>query len=233
MTENLSCLKVFLGGSFDPVHEGHLRTASSLREELCVPEVFLVPAARSPLKNNATADDHRLAMLQLAVSGYAGLVIDTRELQRPPPSYTADTLRELRAEYGDQQPLAWVLGSDVLADFGLWPGWRELIGLSHLIIVERHGSALPRSGDVAVWLEAHVREQPLFDSASKWNSASSLPNRLNSTPNGQVLCLSLPQHPFSSTSIRAAMVRGERPDGLPESVWHYAIKHQLYPIEVE
>jgi nicotinate (nicotinamide) nucleotide adenylyltransferase len=123
-------MTILFGGSFDPVHEGHLKTAIALRDLLGVPTVSLLPAARSPLKPESTADSHRLAMLQLAIADCIAnnhaLTIDDRELRRPPPSYTVDTLLELRAEIGTDAPLVWVMGADTLAGLSQWKNWQSL-----------------------------------------------------------------------------------------------------------
>ena len=104
-----------LGGAFDPVHIGHLRGAIAVREELQLERVDFVPAAQSPLKGGAALTaEHRLAMLQLAVRDVPGLDVDAQELERPGPSYTVDTLKALRAEYGATRPLLWIVGSDIL-----------------------------------------------------------------------------------------------------------------------
>src|SRR6218665_165779 len=100
------------GGSFDPVHRGHIATAEELAQRLPFSEIRLLPAARSPLKQEATANQHRLAMLELALEGKQGLTIDDRELCRPTPSYSVDSLREIRKELGPEQPLAFIMGAD-------------------------------------------------------------------------------------------------------------------------
>jgi cytidyltransferase-like protein len=117
---------ILFGGSFDPVHEGHLKTAEALRLALGLSSVTLLPAARSPLKPAGTPDSHRLSMLQRAIVDYPGLLVDDRELRRPPPSYSVDTLRELRAEIGSDWPLGWVIGTDTLQGLSQWKDWQQL-----------------------------------------------------------------------------------------------------------
>ena len=105
----------FLGGAFDPVHIGHLRGAMAVRDALDLERVDLIPAAQSPLKDQATVDvAHRLAMLELAVADLKGIAVDARELGRPGPSYTVDTLEGLRHEYGAERPLVWIMGADIV-----------------------------------------------------------------------------------------------------------------------
>lgn len=205
---------VLMGGSFDPVHEGHLRTAVAVKQWLQAERVYLVPAARSPLKQQTTADEHRLAMLQLATVSYPGLAIDDRELRRPPPSFTIDTLRELRAVCGDTCPLICILGSDSLAELERWKDWQQLTDLAHLVFVSRPGLIPLPTARVAAWLAQRT--------------APASRNRLNCTPCGQCVLLDLPPQPFSSTAIRQALRQGEHPEGLPDEVWHYIRQHKLY-----
>ena len=130
-----------LGGAFDPVHIGHLRGAIAVREHLGLKRVNLLPAAQSPLKGAATVTAaDRLAMLEAAVRGVPGLGVDARELDREGPSYTVDTLIELRSEVGQAQPLIWIVGTDILPALPKWSRWRQLLELAHLVILERPGS---------------------------------------------------------------------------------------------
>mgnify|MGYP000863749801 FL=1 len=211
-------MTILFGGSFDPVHEGHLKTATALRDLLGVPTVSLLPAARSPLKLESTADSHRLAMLQLAITDYSALTIDDRELRRPPPSYTVDTLLELRAEIGADAPLVWVMGADTLTGLSQWKNWQSLVDLAHLLVVERPDTTWPIKGVVADWLR-HLPSEASVD-------------QLQCSPKGKLVRLALPPQPFSSTAIRATMhqrgMNSTKPDGLPDSVWRYILQHDLY-----
>jgi len=211
-------VRILFGGSFDPVHDGHIRTALALRQLTGCPAVYLLPAACSPLKKTVTADHHRLAMLELAVAGEDGLLIDSRELQRPPPSYTIDTLLDIRREAGTTESLAWVVGSDSLQFLCDWKDWQRICTLAHLIVIDRPGWPWPASGPVAGWLAS----LPACRGA----------DQLHYAPCGQLLRLSLPPQPFSSTDIRAALARGSanttRPAGLHEGVWRYINDHHLY-----
>ena len=215
-------MHVLLGGSFDPIHEGHLRTAEELRVHLQVPTLYLLPAARSPLKQHAVNDYHRLTMLQLALQAYPGLHIDDRELQRPPPSYTVDTLRELRATLGPRESIVWVMGIDALHTLDQWKDWRCLSELAHLLIVDRPGSHCPDSGPVAAWLAGFTAHR----------TPEAELNQLQCEPRGQLARITLTPQPVSSTAIRTALatrtINTPKPDGLPNNVWHYIIEHRLY-----
>jgi nicotinate-nucleotide adenylyltransferase len=135
-------LRILYGGTFDPVHDGHLGVARHARDALDA-EVRLMPAADPPHKGptHATAAQ-RAAMLHLAVAGESGLRVDLRELERHCPSYTVDTLRALRAEVGPSQPWAILVGADSFCSLDSWSRWRELFDLAHIVVAARAGSAL-------------------------------------------------------------------------------------------
>lgn len=218
-------MHVFMGGSFDPVHEGHLRTADGVRQHLHAARVYLVPAACSPLKDrSSTPDHHRLAMLQLAVQDYPSLAIDDRELRRPAPSFTVDTLRELRRELGESESIVWVMGVDALANLAQWKEWQTLSSLAHLLVVERPDAQWPEFGPVADWLTGFALS----------GTPEAEPDQLQCRPSGQLARVRLAPVPVSSTGLRtklaARTANTSRPDGLPDSVWHYITKHSLYQV---
>ena len=133
-------LRVCYGGTFDPVHNGHVAVARAARDALDA-EVFVLPAHDPPHKASTRANAHqRAAMLQLALADQPGLHVDTRELERTGPSYTVDTLAGLRAELGDQAPIAWLVGADSLRQLHTWHRWRELFQHAHLVAVQRPGA---------------------------------------------------------------------------------------------
>lgn len=127
----------FLGGTFDPVHNGHLVMALAVAEQLGLPKVTLVPSAQPPHKDRAVATaDQRLAMLRAAVEGEAGLDISEVELHRPPPSYTIDTIATLRREHPGAE-IAWIVGADMLVDLPRWRRATELVTATRFIVVAR------------------------------------------------------------------------------------------------
>jgi len=143
------------GGTFDPIHIGHLRPAIELREALGLEQVRMLPAAQPPHRQPPVASaEQRLALLQAAVEGVDGLVVDRRELERSGPSYMVDTLTSLREEL-PEQPLCLILGMDALLGLPEWHRWSELIGLAHLLVMRRPGSELPQSGAVAELVREH------------------------------------------------------------------------------
>lgn len=211
-------MHILFGGSFDPVHIGHLASAEAVRSMLHATHAALLPAARSPLKPEGTADHHRLAMLQIAIADYPALMIDERELHRPPPSYTVDTLREVRSEIGADTPLVWVMGVDAIAGLAHWKEWQALTQLAHVVVVERPHHHIPRQGIVADWLATQT--------------IASHTDQLQCSASGLWLQISLPPQPFSSTNIRHALTQrnatASKPEGLPARVWQYILDHHLY-----
>ncbi|WP_157722848.1 nicotinate-nucleotide adenylyltransferase, partial [Stenotrophomonas pictorum] len=142
-----SRLWLLYGGTFDPVHNGHLAIARCARDELASP-VRLMPAADPPHRAPPGADAaQRAAMLELAIAGEPGLSVDLRELVRAKehpgvPSWTVDTLRQLRAQIGASQPVALLIGADSLLGLPEWHEWERLLELAHLVVADRPGSPL-------------------------------------------------------------------------------------------
>ncbi len=130
-----------LGGTFDPVHLGHLRLAIDLAENLGLQEVRLMPSFQPVHRDSPTATEkQRLTMLQLAVEDIKELSVDDRELQRKGPSYTLLSLQEIRKEIGSEQPIFFILGDDAFNQFDSWYQWQEIINYAHLLIAIRPGS---------------------------------------------------------------------------------------------
>ncbi len=130
-----------LGGSFDPIHHGHLIAADRAAEALGLDTVLFIPCARQPLKpQDPVADaERRLAMLRLAIRGYARFALDTCELERPGPSYTVDTLRMLRVRW-PQERLVLILGADSAATLSRWRAADEIARLSEIAVLTRPGA---------------------------------------------------------------------------------------------
>ncbi|MFN3587714.1 MAG: nicotinate (nicotinamide) nucleotide adenylyltransferase, partial [Moraxellaceae bacterium] len=155
----------------------------------------------------------RLAMLELALAGKERLTIDRRELHRPPPSYTIDTLRALRAELGPV-PLAFIMGRDSFLELPRWKDWQALTDLAHLIVVNRPGSTQAPAAPLAAWAEKRRLAAPAL---------------LESRPAGGLLFIDTPPHAIASRDIRAALRAGTRTDGwLPDAVRDYIAEHHLY-----
>lgn len=210
---------VFYGGTFDPVHEGHLSVAREVRDALGA-VVHLVPAADPPHKDLTHADaSARARMLDIAVAGERGLKVDRRELRREGPSYTVDTLRELRAELGPDAPIVWMIGGDSLLQLDTWHRWRELFDYAHVLAVARPGAALDPASVAAkapeVEAEIGPRRRPV--------------DRLNGAAGGLAVFPLTRERPESSTGLRLRITAGEPwEDGVPPAVAEYIRRHALY-----
>ncbi len=134
------------GGTFDPVHFGHLRTAFEILQALRFSEVRLMPCGNPPHRDQPVAAPAlRLKMVQVATEGQQGFVVDDRELQREGPSYSVDTLAALRAEF-PLRPLALVIGMDAFLGLPKWYHWREILQLAHIVVAHRPGWRAPDMG---------------------------------------------------------------------------------------
>jgi nicotinate-nucleotide adenylyltransferase len=208
-----------LGGTFDPVHYGHLRLADEVRRALAPLEVRLVPARDPPHRGApaASAAD-RLAMLRLALGEFPALSIDERELVRMGKSYTVLTLEELRAE-APARPLALVLGADALLGLPTWHRWQDVLALAHLVVVARPGTVLAIDA-----MAPHLRRE--------WEArVQPDAGMLRRTPGGSILVQPVTPQPISATALREALSRGAVSDVrrlLPPAVLTYIETHHLY-----
>ncbi|GEN29348.1 putative nicotinate-nucleotide adenylyltransferase [Halovibrio variabilis] len=137
---NLAPRVGMLGGTFDPVHLGHLRSAVELHEALALDRLHMIPAQQPPLRGRPQVSaQQRLALLQAGIGDTPGLLADDRELQREGPSYSVDTLTELRAEYGEQARLVMAIGFDAFLRLAQWHQPERLFELAHLVVIARPG----------------------------------------------------------------------------------------------
>ena len=209
-------LRVFYGGTFDPVHCGHLHIARNARDHLAA-VVRLMPAADPPHRAAPGASaEHRARMLDLAVTCERGLLVDRRELLRDTPSYSVDTLRGIRAEYGVAASVALVIGADSLAGLPQWKDWQTLFEMAHFVVAARPGVDLERhlSGPLKAALDG------------RWTDTVA---DLASAPGGRVLCLPNRLHAGSATDIRERIATGASWQQLvPAPVAEYIVQNQLY-----
>ncbi len=213
-------LRICYGGSFDPVHNGHLAVACAARDAFAA-SVYLLPAGDPPHKDSTHADAaQRAQMLALAIEGQAGLHVDARELARSGPSYSVDTLAQLRAELGPSTPIAWLLGADSLHQLHHWHRWHELFSLAHIICVQRPGAALD-----AASLRQHAPEV-LAEIGERWLPPLALANAAS----GGFAVLPLPQlRPESSTELRRRIHNGDNWQAwVPPLVAAYIVQQDLY-----
>lgn len=211
---------VFYGGTFDPVHDGHLAIARAARDTLHA-EVRLVPAADPPHKDATHADAaHRVAMLELAIDGAPGLCVDPRELERDGPSYSVDTLQALRVEHGDTRPLVWLVGSDAVPQLDTWHRWRELFALAHVLAVQRPGAEIDRARLATRASAVHA------EITGRWREPGEL---AASAAGGFALVAPAALREESSTELRRRIRAGESwRDWVPPQVAGYIVANRLY-----
>lgn len=184
------------GGTFDPVHLGHLRAAWEAAEALDA-EVLMVPAGTPPHRGATVATaEQRLAMLRAALAGQDRLRADDRELHREGRSYTVDTLRELRAEQGGERPLVLLLGADAFAGLASWHQWRSLFELAHIGVMTRPG----RLPDTPPELDRE-RERRICEA----------PHELGRTPYGRIAHIPVTAIDISASAVRACLMGGREP----------------------
>lgn len=145
-----------LGGTFDPVHFGHLRSALDVLQQLKLDHIRLIPNNTPPHRPAPVASaQQRMLMLHLAVKNSAQFVVDDRELQRDGASYTVDTLRSLREEF-QQNPLYLLLGTDAFLGIESWYHWQQLLDFAHIVIMQRPHEVLSLDSNLADWYQAHL-----------------------------------------------------------------------------
>lgn len=206
-----------MGGTFNPIHFGHLRMAQELAETLNLDEVRFIPAANPPHKTAPTVSaEHRAHMVQLAIEHNALFQLDTRELNRSGASYTIDTLIALRNELGDDVALCLMMGSDAFTKLNTWHRWQELLDYCHLILVRRPNSTPKQPLDKVLESLLHEHYTEHREDLSKQAA-------------GCIHMQTTTQLDISSTVIRAAFQKKLMPYYLmPEAVIHYIKSHQLY-----
>ncbi len=204
-----------LGGTFNPIHNGHLRCAMELTERMAFAHTRLMPSAQPPHREIPQCSaEHRAAMVELAIEGEPRLSCDRRELLRDGPSYTVDSLRELRDELGAAVSLSLVMGYDALQGLARWHRWRELLDFAHVLVIARPGSTLPDRGEVADWLREHRAADQ---------------GEVTKLAHGKVWVEELRLLPISSTEIRGLLQSGQSARYLlPQTVLDYIHKHGLY-----
>ncbi|WP_028491910.1 nicotinate-nucleotide adenylyltransferase [Thioalkalivibrio sp. ALE19] len=202
-----------LGGTFDPIHFGHLRPALEVQQHLGLERVHFVPCHVPPHRASpGTSGEDRLAMVERAVAGVEGFVADRRELDRTGPSYTVDTLLTFRRELGDDVPLVLIMGMDAFAGLSSWHRWETLFELAHVAVSHRPGS--PASRDLGDGPGGAVTDDPAV---------------LRASPAGRVYFQPVTQLDISATAIRAQLREGTSPRFLlPGAVERYIQERGLY-----
>jgi nicotinate-nucleotide adenylyltransferase len=212
----MAALIALLGGTFDPVHIGHLRAAFEAAHALGA-TVHLMPAQVPPHRAQPVASaQQRRRMLEIAVADRPELAVDARELARNGPSFTVDTLHELRVQHGADRPIALIVGADAFAGLPTWSRWRDLFELAHLVVLNRPGAAT--AAHWAPELSDAVAARRCVDAAE-----------LHAASHGKVLELAITPLAVSATQVREGFARGEAPHWLvPAEVLAYIEREGLY-----
>jgi len=203
-----------LGGTFDPIHYGHLRPAEEVREALDLAELRLIPARVPPHRARPrVGPEQRAELVRQAVAGHPAMRVDERELHRVGPSYTVDTLAELRRELGAVS-LCLIVGYDTFLGLPGWSRWRELLAAAHIIVTERPGVRAPLPEALAAEYAARRCDDPAV---------------LRRVPAGRIYRQSVTPVALSATGIRQALAQGRSVRYLmPEPVRRAITEQGLY-----
>ena len=207
-----------LGGTFDPIHYAHLRLAEELADALDLAQVRLVPASVPPHRASPQVSAaHRADMVRLACGDNTRFVLDDRECRRAGPSYTVDTLLELRAELGSARSLCLLMGLDAFLGLATWSRWERLFDLAHVVIAHRPGFALdPGAVPATLTRELEARR-------------AQATRALQQSPAGLVWLQAVTPLDISATAIREAIREQRSPRYLlPDSVLDYIHRSSLY-----
>lgn len=200
------------GGTFDPIHNGHVEPVRQLQKRMGLQLVLFLPNAAPPHRSAPVASArHRLAMVKLALAAEPTLRLDDREVKRGGLSYTRDTLRSLQRDYGPNQ-LCLILGVDAFRGFHTWHLWQEILDIAHIAVMNRPG--WPDRSDLPPWCRGRVCSQP--------------EDLLHEGP-GRVVFVPVTPRDVSASALRDSIRRGEdvRADVAP-AVWIYICEHRLY-----
>jgi len=210
-----------LGGTFDPIHYGHLRLAEEMSQALGLHQVRFMPAGHPPHRDLPGASpEQRCAMVGLAIANHPGFLLDRRELVRTTPSFMVDSLTELRQELGPDTPLTLFLGADAFAGLPDWHRWKELTGLAHLAVAHRPGFSETEdwSARLPAQLQTELARRLCAD-----------PQALSQAPSGHIFILPITQLAISASALRTATAQGHSLRYLtPDPVIDYIQQHQLY-----
>lgn len=205
------------GGTFDPIHFGHLRLAEEMVAALGLSRVLFIPAGQPPHREAPRiAAAHRLEMVRCAIAGNPFFAVDAREVQRAQPSYTVESLTSLRDELGPDQPMWLLLGADAFLGLASWHHWQRLFGLANIAVVTRPGSQLLQPDAMQEPLKSEVLNRQVADHTA-------------AGPAGSVWFQRMTPLEISATAIRETLSRqGSVRYLLPDTVLNYIYEHQLY-----
>ena len=205
-----------LGGTFDPIHLGHLDAAEAARSALGLDEVHLIPSHVPPHRDGSPVASafHRFALVALALDGRPGYRVSDRELARSGPSYTADTLRVLHGDGWTPSQLFFILGADAFAEISTWREFPSVLDSAHFVVISRPGTALEDAAARTPGLQTRMDRAPCEP---------------GSTGGTRIVLVEAPTRDVSSTTIRARLAAGLPIDNLvPGAVARHIAAHQLY-----
>ncbi len=210
------------GGTFDPIHYGHLRVAEELTGILQLDLLYFLPAGQPRLRNAPVAPGNdRIVMLREAIRGNAGFLLDDREIRRPGETYSVESLYEMQREYGKNKPIAFcfIMGVDTFLKLPDWHRWRELFELCHLIVVGRPGYApITDQSSLSPELEEICRD--------RWTVRA---EELKNVSSGLIFTAPTTLLDISSTKIRTLIASGQSARYLlPDNVLTYINMHNFY-----
>lgn len=210
------------GGTFDPIHLGHLHLANTVQKEANLQCIKIIPCYQSPLRQLpiASAKD-RATMIKLAIGKYPHLQLDERELSNLSPSYAVNTIESIRSEIGTQTSLCFIMGDDAFAQFNKWHNWQKILKLTHLIVTTREKTFNADS----YFLYSKKILDILYDHQVPlaWD--------LTTKPSGYIWLIDIKPLDISATTIRALVKNGKYQATqklLPDKVWEYIKEHGLY-----
>lgn len=203
-----------LGGTFDPIHYGHLRPAQEILRALDLAEIRFIPAANPPHRPPPVATaEQRLHMVTLAVAGIPGFVVDKREINRGGLSYTVETLESLRQEW-DTRPLCLMMGMDAFEGMGSWHQAERLPVLANIIVMTRPGWTLSGNEALPSWAQGCIERDR---------------KKLIRHTNGKIFLQAVTPQPISATLVREAIARGEPVQNfIPLAVLEYIRASRIY-----
>lgn len=208
------------GGTFDPIHYGHLRIAEELAEAAGLAHLHLIPTGSPPHRDTpAVSAEQRLEMARLAVGRHPVLQVDEREVKRCGHCYTVDTLTELRAEYGPHTPLLLLTGTDAFLGLHSWSRWQQLFELAHIVVAQRPGFAQDDwEARMSELLHQQFRQRRQADIGA-----------LRQAPAGGIALLTVTQLEISATALRQMFRSGKSPRYLlPDAVIDFIRSQKLY-----
>lgn len=216
MSNSQSSLLALFGGTFDPIHYGHLKPVAALAKQIALRHVVIMPNNVPPHRPQPQASsEQRKIMVSLAIARNPLFRMDCRELRRPSPSFTADTLAEIRQEIGPGRPLAFIIGQDSLLTLPEWNRYQQISELCHLLVCRRPGYPVAmKTAEDQRWLDARITR----------NTAD-----LHQLPGGKIFLADTPLYDISATTIRERLEHHQScADLLPPAVMQYIITQGLY-----